>query len=105
MAANSTTEAIERDAAQFAALGGQGLPYTWVNARVILGADRERLVDTIDAALSGSQIALPTSALLAVLAAAFAVGGAFSWRPPRPLGAARAAAGREPEYAPPTEGG
>lgn len=84
LAAKTTMDLIERDSATFAALGGKGLPFTWVNARVILGADGERLFRTASEELSGPRPALPLAAMFALLGLAFAVASALTSRMPRP---------------------
>lgn len=88
LAAEATMAAIERDSAQFAALRGKGLPFTWVNARVVLGADAERLNRTVEEELSGPRPALPIEAMFALLGAAIAAAAWLTVRSPRPADAA-----------------
>ncbi len=78
----ATGQTIDRESTEFAALHGKGLPFTWVNARVILGADIDRLSRTVEEELSGPRPALPIAAMFVLLGIASAVAAALSWKPP-----------------------
>lgn len=79
LASPATKEAIDREAAQFERLGGRGLPYTWVGGRAIIGANEPRLIEAVEAELSGSRLALPVWALFVLLGTAIAGAAAMTW--------------------------
>lgn len=99
-----TLETIERDAAAFGKLGGRGLPFTWVGARVILGADPDRLFSTVDDEITGPHASLPLAAMFAIVGLVFAIAAALSLRAPAVAGEDDAPPRASPGYAPPRAG-
>jgi len=79
MASKATEAAIDRDSAEFAAVRGKGLPYTYVNARVIVGMNADRLVSSVEAELGGPGTSLPVWLMFTLLGFAVAAACAITW--------------------------
>lgn len=79
MASKATEAAIDRDSSEFASIRGRGLPYTFVNARVIIGMNADRLVSSVEAELGGPATNLPVWVMFALLALSAGAACAVTW--------------------------
>ena len=80
MAAPETKKRVERDIALFKRIDGAGLPLTFVDNRVIVGFNPERLEGAVAMATAGPRPELPVAWMWVVLAICFGGAAAVSLR-------------------------
>jgi uncharacterized membrane protein len=76
-------EAIAHDQALFAVLGPSGLPFTYVGARTVIGANPEGVRRLVDVGLAGPRPSLPVAWMLVLAAGVAALLGAVTLRAAR----------------------